>query len=155
MTKLFGRDNGQYRPIMQRFWSKIIIQENGCWMWVGTVNWGGYAMLWNGSKMIKAHRLAYQEIIGSVPKGMELDHLCRNHWCVNPFHLEAVTHQENMRRGTTGLKTGAKQKAKTHCPKGHLYDSINTYITPLGKRDCRLCRKLSSVAFQGRARNGN
>lgn len=92
-----------------------------------------------GKHSIYAHRLAYELLVGPIPPGFCIDHLCRNPSCVNPAHLEAVTHAENVRRGLAG----AVQRAKTHCPHGHAYDEENTYINARGFRFCRACRRIA------------
>lgn len=90
-----------------------------------------------------AHRVAYEEIMGPVPEGLELDHLCRTRSCVNPSHLEPVTHRENMNRGDVATRR------KTHCPKGHPYDEENTGIYN-GYRNCRACARLRYTPKVGR-----
>ncbi|KKM20384.1 hypothetical protein LCGC14_1645940, partial [marine sediment metagenome] len=94
-----------------------------CW-YLPSLGGGGYAMLWHDGKMIKAATIAYQTRYGTVPDGMELDHLCPNRWCYNPKHLEPVLHSENIRRGGK-LDTNSR---KTRCPQGHPYDEENTYL---------------------------
>jgi hypothetical protein len=90
--------------------------------------------------MLGAHRVSYEWAKGPIPDGMELDHLCRNPACVNPDHLEAVTHGANLHRSDS--VTG-KRSAKTECPRGHPYDEANTYIYTDRKgyphRQCRTC----------------
>ena len=130
-----------------RFWAKVSPEPNsGCWLWVAGT-WDGYGRFNVGSRtdrsarVVQAHILAYEELVDSVPDGLELDHLCRVRCCVNPSHLEPVTHAENMRRGEAGRVGAARQRAKTHCPKGHPYDEANTRITfAVGfGRQCRAC----------------
>jgi hypothetical protein len=76
--------------------------------------------------------------MGAVPEGLELDHLCRVRGCVNPKHLEPVTHRENLMRGESWSAVNAR---KTHCPEGHPYDETNTYIDGKGRRRCRECAR--------------
>lgn len=106
----------------------------------GDVALHGYARLCWNAKKVYAHRIAYQLLVGPIPEGMQLDHLCRNRRCVNPDHLEPVTHAENVRRGLSG----AYLRARTHCPKGHPYDQANTYVSNSGSRNCRACHSASS-----------
>ena len=86
------------------------------------------------------HRVAYESAAGSVPVGLELDHLCRNRACYEPTHLEAVTHRENMRRVDWSFRN------KTHCPEGHPYDEVNTYVDTRGFKVCRTCQRVASLA---------
>jgi hypothetical protein len=71
-----------------------------CWPWRGATNQRGYGnfMLTDGATA-KSHRVTYELLVGPIPEGLELDHTCRNTGCVNPAHLEPVTHAENIRRG--------------------------------------------------------
>jgi hypothetical protein len=101
--------------------------------------------------MFRAHRVAYEALIGPIPDGLQLDHLCRNRACVNPLHTEPVTQIENIRRGEAGVPSGSQQRAKTHCPQGHPYSQGNTYIRKNGHRMCRTC----NAAAQRRLRRRN
>jgi len=108
-----------------------------CWEWTGNHDINGYGRL--SYKL--AHRLVYEALCGPVPKGLELDHLCRNPGCVNPDHLEPVTHAENMRRGY-GFKSASRNKlAMTHCKRGHAFTDANTYRFTNGARRCRTCHR--------------
>lgn len=121
----------------QRFDEKHIpVPESGCWLWIGAINPGGYGQFWFNGKLIQAHLFSYEQKHGQIPDGLEPDHLCRVHGCVNPDHLEAVTHQENCARGDAG----EHHRKKTHCPQGHPYNGENLYINPDGRRECRICR---------------
>lgn len=112
-----------------------------CWLWTAGRNACGYGIVWdpaagtNGTMRL-AHRVAYELEFGPIPKGKELDHLCRTRHCVRPAHLEPVTHRENVRRGEVALIS----TSKTHCPQGHAYDEANTYRHG-GKRHCRACSR--------------
>ena len=87
---------------IRNFLTKIQRNEQGCWIWTGCLDTGGYAHKGFRGRTHKAHRLAYEWIVAKVPDGMELDHLCRNRSCVNPAHLEPVPHQVNCQRGQVG-----------------------------------------------------
>lgn len=109
-----------------------------CWVWLGHVVAGYGVIRVNGVRM-KAHRASYEHYVGSVPEGLTMDHLCRNKRCVNPAHLEPVTQAENNRR-----KGIAYREARTHCPHGHEWTPENTRPLPNGRRECRICRRLTS-----------
>lgn len=130
-----------------RFWSKVSpCPMSGCWLWTATTT-GGYGRITVGSRTdrtkrgVYAHRLAYESLVGAVPDGLDLDHLCRVRCCVNPAHLEPVTRQENARRGIGGATTAGRQLVKTHCSAGHEYAGENLYLRRDGSRDCMACRR--------------
>ena len=132
---------------LKRLWSKVVKGpgENDCWGWTDVLSKDGYAYLGvdgrKGGKFL-VHRLLYELMIGPIPEGKELDHLCRNRWCVRPDHQEPVTRQVHILRGETIV---ARNAVATHCPQGHPYDMFNTYWYK-GSRQCRRCKIL------GRAR---
>lgn len=113
-----------------RFWAKVERGE-GCWEWVAGRTGRGYGAFWIDGKQYLAHRIAYELEVGPIPKGMTLDHLCRNRACVRPDHLEVVSRGENVLRGEGLTAVNAR---KTHCPRGHEYDLISG-----GRRRCRTC----------------
>jgi len=133
-----------------RFWNKVEVTADGCWLWRAAHNERGYGNLSFGGKPgVSAYRLAYNTLVGSVPDGLELDHICRAPACVNPHHLEIVTHRENILRGNT---TPAKHAAATHCRNGHPFDLFNTHYTPQGKRTCRICMQKRLDTYMRRTR---
>ncbi len=128
-------------PASLRFWAKVDIQElepSPCWLWLGGKNSSGYGYFYYEGRHVRAHRWAYEQSIGPIPEGLQLDHLCRVRACVNPAHLEPVTGKENYRRGEGAP---AKNGRKTHCVRGHAFTPENTAIRPGGGRTCRTCRR--------------
>lgn len=123
---------------LQRFWNKVIKTGN-CWIWTAHLNRGGYGQLKINYKTYSAHRISYTLFKDDIPKGLKLDHLCRNTACVNPEHLESVTQKENIRRGSH-INKGIKNRQKTHCPKGHEYSGDNLYFDKKS-RGCRTCQR--------------
>ncbi|KOG21765.1 hypothetical protein ADK36_12325 [Streptomyces viridochromogenes] len=121
-----------------------------CWLWTAKPNGEGYANVRIDGVHYRAHRLAYELLVGPIPDGLVLDHLCRVRHCLNPAHLEPVTIAENIRRGRAVLPPYSSRK--THCPQGHVYDEVNTYVTPQGKRDCRTCRRAARRRCDARRR---
>ena len=129
---------------IQKFINRIELTDSGCWEWKGGKGASGrYGYLSIDGKIIGAHQLSYTLFKGEILEGMDIDHLCRNTLCVNPDHLEAVTHRENCERGVGVMVRAMAQRAKTHCPKGHPYDKENTYYYRNAKgnpaRFCRTC----------------
>jgi len=124
-------------PLPRRLADKIEAVSGNCWWWLASDDGSGYGAFWWDGHMSKAHRVVYELLVGPVSSDLELDHLCRNRRCVNPDHLEPVTHRTNSMRGLTG----AHNKHKTHCPQGHAYTAENTYYVPSnpGSRYCQAC----------------
>lgn len=127
-------------PATERFWSKVD-KTDGCWEWTASLV-SGYGQFRHNGRIVRAHRFAYEQLVGPVPKGLELDHLCRNRRCVNPAHLEPVTQQENQLRGFGVSGINAR---KTHCLRGHEYTPENT-VRWRRWRNCKTCQDLRRAA---------
>ena len=129
-------------PPLERFWRHVNKTET-CWLWTGTT--GGTESTYGyfrsttrqqDSKVL-AHRWIYEQLVGPIPDGLELDHLCRVPLCVNPCHLEPVTHRENMRRARLSV-----------CKRGHdLTVEANCRFDELGRRrGCIVCHREKALA---------
>lgn len=105
----------------------------GCLRWTGT-KLGKYGSLWIGHKTVLAHRWVYAQLVGQIDPDLELDHLCRNTLCVNPYHLEMVTRQENIRRSAVDWR-----KYLVECKHGHKLEGDNVYIRVRNGREGRSC----------------
>lgn len=128
-----------------RFISKIAVQDDGCWLWTSSLQYKGYGTFWGGEGSVYAHRWAYEHSVGAVPDGLELDHLCRVRACVNPGHLEAVTHAENCRRRPLG-------PIPATCKRGHDLSGENLFFNTYGYRMCRACTRETQRAARARKR---
>jgi hypothetical protein len=122
-----------------------IVQENGCWDWVGARTNKGYGNLAVEGRFVPAHRYVYEQEVGPIPEGLTLDHLCRNRACVRPDHLEPVTHKENCLRGVSLF---AEQARRTHCIRGHPLSGENLELNNIGGgkigRRCKICRRANA-----------
>lgn len=113
-----------------RFWAKVDKTDAGCWLWTGALNSRGYGCVGRDGRRFLTHRYAYEALVGTIPEGLTIDHLCGVKACCNPEHLEPVSGAENTRRARALL---------THCPRGHEYTAENTYRNGAGHRYCREC----------------
>lgn len=126
------------RPDADKFWEKVE-KTDSCWLWTGALADTGYGSFGvrlgrNESKTMSAHRWAYEALVGPIPDGLHIDHLCRVRNCVNPRHLEPVTNRENARRGVAA-------RLGDECRNGHERTSENTYIRKGGYVECRVCHR--------------
>lgn len=149
------------KNLLERFRGKYIVHpQTKCWIWTGAMIPNGYGSVQDPSlnRQIGAHRASHLLFKGPIPAGFEVDHLCRVRRCVNPDHLEAVLHSENVRRGLSpGIMAAFNKRRaaeKTHCPNGHRYSQENTYIQVSSRdgeyRVCKICRTAASDRFKAK-----
>lgn len=126
------------RTVDERFWAKVD-KTATCWNWTGYRDKRGYGRFGFGNRLVQPHRFAYEALVGPIPEGLVLDHLCRNPSCVNPGHLDPVTQAENMRRGE--IREHHANTLKTHCKRGHPLSGDNIYDLASGARECKTCKR--------------
>lgn len=140
-----------------RFWSKV--NRDGplprwapflgpCWLFRDIPD--KYGMFYLDGTNRCAYRVAWSWLVGPIPAGLELDHVCRVRGCVRPAHLELVTTRENILRGFGAC---AERARATHCPNGHAYDEANTYLNPKRGRQCRKCAAKRMAEYRRRKRS--
>lgn len=137
-----------------RFEDKFAVDEStDCWLWgiEHSMTVEGYGQFWLDGAMRKAHRVAYEALVGPIPEGLELDHVkergCQGPSCVNPAHMEPVTQAENVRRrGATLGSTwaGGLCRKQLH----DITNPQNVASNSAGKRTCRLCRDARMMSWR-------
>lgn len=139
-----GSPTGTNRtPAEVRFFGKVE-PDGECWRWTAGHDQSGYGMFSDktiSQWSVRAHRWSYMHMIGEIPEGLQLDHLCRNRWCVNPWHLEPVT-------GAVNTSRGHDARRSNECRNGHPYNGANTYVNPKGSRVCRICSAASRKRYE-------
>lgn len=146
----------QPKPLIDRLLALVTKLDNGCWQWNGALDGGGYGHI--SMRKVKgklsherAHRIAFMMFRGEIPKGLELDHVCRNRRCVNPGHLEPVSHLENVLRGESIPASNAR---KLICVRGHSLEA-GGYKLYRGRRVCLECDKLRMQRITAKRRLSN
>ncbi|MAH50729.1 hypothetical protein CMI37_33225 [Candidatus Pacearchaeota archaeon] len=134
------RSEWVYKPPITRFWPKIKLDPTTeCWDWTASKSRDGYGCFKVGRKILQASRFSYTHFVGTIPFGLEIDHLCHNRSCVNPKHLEPVTKKVNgERQDKTRLSIS---HTKTHCLRGYPYIEENIWRDRKGIRYCRACSR--------------
>lgn len=138
-------------PLADRLWPRIDKNgAGGCWIWTGAINAQGYGAIGVDGKVKRVHRVVYMLLVGDIPDGLHLDHLCRRRHCCNPDHLEPVTNRQNWERG---FSPGAVTIRDDRCARGHVY-SENARLRPNGARTCRLCEDITNSARKAAKKEG-
>lgn len=136
----------------ERFWR--LVDKRGpedCWLWLGGTGgghprgrfWGGKDF---GAKLFYSHRIAWGMLVGPIPDGLVIDHLCKNGLCQNPAHMRLVTQYVNVTENSDSA--WALNKAKTHCKHGHPLsgENLRQDLRGRGHRNCRECSRLAALA---------
>lgn len=136
-------------PLADRLWPRINKRGDGCWVWTGALNASGYGVIGLGAMTLaRVHRLTYEMLVGPIPEGLQLDHLCRVRACCNPTHLEPVTNRENFLRGEHPI---ARAVRSNRCARD-LHDmAVTAHVRPNGTRYCRACASAAKRRREGRA----
>lgn len=121
-----------------------------CWVWQQAIASNGYGVSWYRGRYCSAHRRVYQELVGPIPEGLQIDHLCDVRACVNPDHMRVCTSRENVLRSP--IAPSAINARRTHCVNGHSLDDC--YVRPDGRRRCRTCEQDRSREYQRAKRGG-
>lgn len=138
---------GRGLSTIDRFMARVDVSD-GCWEWTGFCNEQGYAWFSvDHATSVAAYRWIYEQRVGPIPEGHQVDHRCHNadtacpggpacphRRCVRPDHLEAITPAENTRRR---LAAGRRRVFRTHCAAGHEYPPFDES----GRRRCMACRR--------------
>lgn len=144
---------GNERSLAERFWSKVDKRgADECWPWTGSTS-RGYGRLTYRNERLLATRVSLELAGHYLVSGLDIDHLCRNPACVNPAHLEQVTHRENVLRGALGTVSKARHAARTHCKYGHEFTPENTRLNKQGSRVCRACQRRWQAEHASRSRS--
>lgn len=139
-----------YTKLPERFWRKVVAGPvpthrpdlGPCWLWAASLRTGGYGQYAHNGTMRRAHKVAYEVLVGPVPAGLDLDHLCRVRRCCNPGHVEPTTRSVNLLRGLGPRMAHERAVLVTHCPQGHEYTPENTHVSASDNgRDCRTCSR--------------
>ncbi len=129
--------------VAPRFWERVEkCSDTGCWLWRGVVHPTGYGYCYvpGRSSPARVHRLAYEALVGPIPEGLTIDHLCRVRNCINPDHLEPVTGRENTLRG---FAPSAINATKAACARGHVYEEGSMRRDKRGRRFCLTCKHMT------------
>ena len=130
----------------RRVWDRLEVGD--CWVWTAGRDRYGYGVVHFGYRTFRVHRVVWERLVGPIPAGLHLDHLCRNRACANPDHLQPVTHAENVARGI--FAAGKPRLAS--CRKGHPWTPGNTKYVRGNVRTCRECARAADRAYKARKR---
>lgn len=140
-----GKPRAYKTTVAERFEAKFIPEPNsGCWLWLGALcNDAGYGAFRMGGRRVTSNRASWMIYRGTIPEGMEIDHRCRNPYCVNPEHLRPLTPAANL---------AARQLDQETCRRGHAMTGDNLLIETIYVRRCKCCRSVSRIRYHSKLR---
>lgn len=112
----------------------VVDHVTGCWNWTANKNQKGYGRVAIDGRLHSAHRVSFEIFNGPLIDGLEVDHVCENRGCINPAHLQQITHASNVRKGNRW-----NIERPTHCPRGHPFTAPNLGHDHRGWRYCKAC----------------
>lgn len=124
--------------VLDRLFARCVETPSGCWEYAGPQVGHGYGRITVNRKSEYTHRMAYRGMVGEIPRGLQIDHLCRNTICANPWHMEVVTPAINRERQAAAIGRRSRCRADLH-----VLDTANTYVSPRGLRVCRACARIN------------
>ena len=142
IKRLIGRPP---KPVAERLWKRVR-KTRRCWLWTGGKippkrgRTAGYGVVWKDGRTKYVHRVAYELLVGPIPNGLTIDHMCGNPLCVKPTHLQPLPIRDNILRGTNPAAENAR---KAHCKRGHPFDATTPGRYGRPDRACRTCQRLS------------
>lgn len=145
------RNSGELSVLPRADWKTLYeVDQSGCWIWQGRLDRDGYGCRGGAMRSEfgtdRAHRAFYMMLVGEIPEGLVIDHLCRVPACVNPDHLEPVTPEENTQRGENFLAANRRVES---CPQGHEYSGENLIVkvkrSGQKSRTCKVCRNAQAL----------
>lgn len=129
----------------QRFMAKVDVRSaEGCWIWLGGHVGRGYGAYYADGKQRPAHRVSFEFFNGPLDEDLEIDHLCRTRNCVNPWHLEQVTHRKNSMRG---IAPSMVIRRSGKCLHGHKLEGKNLIVRKNKKHGCRSCDNRRALLY--------
>lgn len=141
MNPSFGKNKGcpnvSDAEYLERLKKRLVVSTSGCWEIQGFRHKEGYGEMCYRGKNVRAHKLMYMLAVKPIQDGLCVLHRCDNPPCCNPEHLWLGTRGDNIRDAAS--KGRHQEQQKTHCPRGHAYDEVNTGYHPNGARTCKMC----------------
>lgn len=133
--------------LRERFLAKVERQPDGCWLWTAYKNPKGYGLISVNDRLWQAHRVAHELFKGAIPAGFDVHHRCYQRSCVNPDHLEAISHRANITDAGSTSPSALNAK-KTHCLNGHQLVVPNLMLSLLakGRRRCKSSRPRTTAS---------